>query len=276
MDTMRNRRSVITISVAILFGLAAYAVYRKPGLLSSFTRSTAPTTTGTDRASSTPKAPVIDEKTQWVIADLVARWDTLRAFSASVATELPTAAGKPGTTKGQGTYEWAKRDDELLLRFGLLNTLRIARGDAKFFRTNEMLVFVYDGEFLYSQLHQPKFKKTTKSPYEPDRVLQIGGRELFRSLSETNSLKLVGEEMVDGRAVHIIEATPIGGAGNAVHYFDKQTGARLKMIERDETGKAKLTLTLSDLHTNPEFSEDHFTYKLPEGFELMDETHAGP
>ncbi len=78
------------------------------------------------------------------------------------------------------------------------------------------------------------------------------------------------------RAAYVIETTPITCKSSSIHYFDKQTGARSRMIERDETGKATLTLTLSDFNTNPEFSEDYFTYKLPEGFELIDKTRDKP
>ena len=235
-------------------------------------KASPPKTTGPDSTPSTPKAPLLDEKTRTVIAELTARWDELQAFSASVATKLPQAAGNPGETKGRGTYEWAKRGGKRLFRMSLGNTLWIYQGDAKTTRTGEMLIFVYDGEFLYSQRQLKQFEKTTKSRYEPDRVLQIGGQDLFRGLTETNILKLRPEEMVDGRDAYVVEATPITGKGSAVHYFDKQTGVRLKWIERDETGKAKLTLTLSELNTTPEFSEDYFTYKLPEGFELIDKT----
>ena len=268
MDAMRNRNSVVMIGMIVLFGLAVYTVCRKASV---------PTTPGPDRASSAPKPPVLDEKTRTVIAELTARWDELQAFSAAVATELPQAAGNPGTTQGKGTYEWSKRGEKRLIRFGLVNTLRIETGEAKAILTGEILIFLYDGEFLYSQLQQPRiFKQTTKSRYEPDRVLQIGGKDLFRGLSETNSLKLRPEEMVDGRAAYVIETTPTTGKGSTVHYFDKQTGVRLKMIEGDETGKATFTLTLSDLNTSHEFSEDYFTYKLPEGFELIDKTHDKP
>jgi outer membrane lipoprotein-sorting protein len=268
MDEMRNRNSVVVIGMIVLSGLAVYTVCRK---------ASTTTTTGTSNTPSTPKPPVLDEKTRTVIAELTARWDELQAFSATIATELPQAAGNPGSTLGKGTYEWAKRGETRLIRFGLVNTIRITTGEAKTLRTGEILNFVYDGEFLYSQLQQPKtFKQTTKSRYEPDRVLQIGGKNLFRDLSESNSLKLLPEEMLNGRASYVIEATPTAGKGSAVHYFDKQTGVRSRMIERDETGKATLTLTLSDFNTSPEFSEDYFTYKLPEGFELIDKTKVEP
>jgi len=268
MDAMRNRNSVFVIGIIGLLGLVVCTVCRK---------ASPPKTTGPDNVPSTSNTPILDAKIKTVIAELTARWDELQTFSAAVATELPQAAGNPGKTLGKGTYELAKRGAKRLFRLGLANTLWIDHGDAKSTQTGEILVFVYDGEFLYSQLQQPQhFKKTTKSRYEPDRVLQIGGQDLFRGLTENNILKLGPEEIVDGRAAYVVEATPTTGKGSAVHYFDKQTGARLKMMVRDESGKSTLTLTLSDLNTSPVFSEDHFTYKLPEGFELIDETHNGP
>ena len=264
---MRNRTSAVTIGLLVLMGLALYTVCRKPGPPPSVSQTASPPA---------PKTAVVDEKAANAIADLVARWDQLQSFSAAVAMDLPQGAGKPGLTKGKGTYEWAKRGGKLLIRFRLLNNVWVETGEAQRVHTGELLVFVYDGEFLYYQLQQPQLKKATKSVYEPDRVLPFGGRELFRSLSETNSLKLAGEQIVDDRAAYVIEATPTTGDGSAVHYFDKQTGARLKMIERDKDGKDTLTLTLSDLKANPEFSEDYFTYTPPEGYELIDKTHDEP
>ena len=264
---MRNRNSVVVIGMIVLSGLAVYTVCRKAST----------TTTGTGNTPPTLKPPVLDEKTKTVIAELTAHWDELRAFSAVVGTELPQAAGNPGSTLGKGTYEWTKRGEKRLIRFGLVNTIRVTTGEAKVIRTGEILNFVYDGEFLYSQLQQPKaFKQTTKYRYEPNRVLQIGGKDLFRDLTENNSLKLQPEEMLNGRASYVIEATPTTGKSSSIHYFDKQTGVRSRLIERDENGKATLTLTLSEFSTSPEFSEDYFTYKLPEGFELIDKTHEEP
>jgi len=275
-DFMRNRTSAVTASLIVLMGLALYTVCRKPGPPPSVSQTASPRAIGVKRPTAAPKTPAIDEKAANAIADLVTRWDQLQSFSAAVATELSQGAGKPGMTKGKGTYECAKRGDKLLIRFRLVNNVWVETGEAKRVHTGERLVFVYDGEFLYYQLQQPQLNKTTKSVYEPDRILQFGGRELFHSLSETSSLKLAGEQIIDDRAAYVIEATPTTGDGSAVHYFDKQTGARLKMIERDKDGKNTLTLTLSDLKANPEFSEDYFTYKLPEGYELIDKTHDEP
>lgn len=254
MDAMRNRNSVVVIGILGVFGLTVCTDCRKASPPNS-------------------RAPILDDKTRAVITELTARWDELQAFSAAVTTELPQAAGNPGKTQGKGTYDWAKRGAKRLIRFDLVNNLRIDHGEAKATRTGEILVFVYDGEFLYSQLQQPQqYKKTTKTRYEPDRILQIGGQDLFQGLVENNSLKLAPEEMIDGRAAYVVEAAPTTGKGSAVHYFDKQTGVQLKVIVRDETGSPTLTLTLSDINISPEFSEDYFTYKLPEGFELIDKT----
>ncbi len=272
---MRNRTPAVAVVLIVLMGLATYTVCRKAGP-PPVSQTASPPATGAKSPPAAPDAPVMDEKAANVIADLVARWDQLQSFSAAVATELSQGAGRPGLTKGKGMYECAKRGDKLLIRFRLLNNVWVETSEIQRVHTGERLVFVYDGEFLYYQLQQPQLNKATKSVYEPDRILQFGGRELFRSLSETSSLRLAGEQMVDDRAAYVIEATPTTGDGSAVHYFDKQTGARLKMIERDKTGQETLTLTLSDLKVNPEFSEDYFTYKLPEGYELIDKTHDEP
>lgn len=264
MGAMFTRNSMVVMAVLGFSLLLMGANCRKASL---------PNSAEPDGAPTHSKAPVLDEKVKAMIVELTARWDELQAFSAAVDTELPQAAGNPGKTRGKGSYEWVKRGAKRLIRFGLVNTILIDHGQAKRTRTGEILVFVYDGEFLYSQLQQPKdYMKTTKSRYEPDRILQIGGQDLFRGLVENNFLKLGSEETIDGRAVYVLEATSTTGKGSAVHYFDKLTGAQLKMIVRDETGNAKLTVTLTEINTTPEFSEDYFSYKLPEGFELIDKT----
>ncbi len=267
--TAMHKQSLIVLTgMVVAFSLLDYVGCKK---------SPPPLTTGGGDATSRAQPPVIDEKTQSIIAELAKRWEEWPAFSADVATVLPTAAGKPGVTKGKGTYVWTKRGDKRLIRFFLSNWLKFDLGDTKTAITSEVLIFLYDGEFLYSQLQQPiEFKETTKSRYQPERILQIGGQDLFKTLAETNELKLVGEEMLDVRAAYVIEARPVTGNGSSVHYFDKQTGARLKMIERDESGKAVLTLSLSNLNTNPELSEDRFIYTLPEGFKLIDRTQDSP
>ncbi len=265
---MRIRNSLLMMAILGLFGIVVCTDCRK---------SSPPKKDGSEGAPSKSDAPVLDEKIKKVFVELTARWDQLQAFSAALNTELSQAAGKPGKTKGKGTYAWAKRGDKRLIRIDLANSLLIHHGDAEGTQTGEILVFVYDGEFLYSQLQQPiDFKQTTKSRYEPHRILQVGGQELFSGLAEANTLKMNAEEFVDGRAAYVVEATPISGKGSSVYYFDKQTGAQLKLIVHDGTGKVTLTLTLSELNTAPEFGEDYFTYKLPDGFELIDKSQEEP
>ncbi len=230
-----------------------------------------------DSTASKPPPPVIDERAQAVINEMISKWDQVQALSSKVATELPQAAGLEGMTKGDGVYDLLKRDGKLLVHFQLLNTMWFRKNDAEHLRAGEMLKFVHDGEALYFQLQQPqKMKKTTKSGYSSDRVLQIGGPDLFQGLTDKYNVTLAPEETVDGVATYVLEATPTAGAWKARHYFDKQTGVRVRHVEFDADGKQTFLLALSELNLRPEFSEGHFTYRLPEGYELIDETGKQP
>jgi len=142
--------------------------------------------------------------------------------------------------------------------------------------TREILTYIRDGEFLYHLVRQYELVTATKYRYNPDRVLQIGGPQLLRSLAERNDLKLLPEEQIDDRATYVVEAKPKGGDWVSRHYFDKQTGIRLKLVELDEKGVETLSISLSELNFNPEFSEDLFTLIPPEGVEIVDKTQEEP
>ncbi len=268
---MRKTSLLIAFALA-LFALGFYTFCRKT--------TTGPSSPTTGAPATTPQLadrPVVDERLAAVIAELTEKWDRVQSVSAKVQTEIPNVAGLPGDTKGNGTYDLLKKDGKTLIRFSLANNIRYEKSEDTNIRTAEYLHFVHDGSALYFQSQQPKkMKKTTKSKYSPARVVQIGGAELFRSLTENFNLKLAPDETVDGIPTYVIEATLVGQKWKARHYFDKATGIRVRQVEFDEQGKDSFFLSLSEINLTPQFSEGHFTYNLPEGFELIDETAAQP
>jgi hypothetical protein len=206
------------------------------------------------------------------MTDLIAKWDQVQSGSVVIGTKLPDAATLKGYTTGRGTYDFLKRGGKLLIRFFMQNNLHFRTAELAFMSTHELLFFVHDGQFLYYQLQQPQqMKKATKSKYSPEKVLQLGGRDLFDQLRK-HDLVLGADEDVDGKSTYVIEAAPVEGAWKARHYFDKQTGIRIQHLEFDAEGNESFRLTVTEVNLQPEFSEGHFTYKLPEGFELTDET----
>ncbi len=276
---MNRNFSLWVVAVMVVGLVATFAVCKKPAAGPGAPGAATETKTeqkSTPTSTAPPKAPTMDERSATLIAELVAKWDDLSGLSATVRTELPTAAGDAGYTKGQGKYECQKRDGKLLIRFYLENIIVADLGDAKRVRTGELLTKVYDGTLLYSQLQQPQLKKTTMSAFSADAVMQLGGRDLFRSLSRDHNLRFVGEEPVDGIEAYVIEATPVEGDWKSRHAFAKDTGLRIRMVEVDAAGKKVLDITLADVKLNPEFSEGHFQYVLPMDFELIDETGKKP
>jgi len=221
-------------------------------------------------------AATVDERLTPIIADLVNKFEQLEAVSAVLKTSLATAAQSEGATQGTGNYECKKQDGKRLIRVWLSNSMNLRAGGTVY-ASAEIIDDLYDGEYLYKQLQQHKLKQMTKRVYTPSSILQIGGRDVFRPLTEGYSLKLVGEETVNDAPAYFIEATAIGGSWKAKHYFDKATGIRVKMLEFNAAGETTVDMALSEINLNPEFSEDNFKPKILAGYKLIDETgSAGP
>lgn len=228
-------------------------------------------------ARSAPSAPPkIDERLTPIMADLADKFEKLGAMSATLKTELASAAGGAGTTEGTGNYEFKMQDGKRLIRVWLSNSLTIAGNDT-LYHTAEVVDDIYDGEFLYKHIQQHKLKQVTKRAYVPSAVLQIGGHEVIRQLTGGYDLKWAGEETLGDATTVVIEAAPVGGDWKAKHWFDKQTGIRLRWLETNKRNEKTVDITLSDINLRPEFSEDNFKPKIPPGFKLVDETApAGP
>lgn len=217
------------------------------------------------------RPPKMDERLTPIIADLVAKFEQHEGITATVKTEMAQAAEGDGSTVGNGVYDCKKRDGKLLIHFWITNTLHLFT-ETKNYMTGEILDDLYDGEFLYKRLQQPKYKKLLKRHYSPDTILQIGGRPLFRSLAERYDLKLLADAEVNGSPTYAIEASPLSGVWTTKHYFDKQSGIRTKLEEINEKGEKALALELSEIKLNPEFGPTAFTPTMPRDFTFIDET----
>jgi len=240
----------------------------RPARVSEPTTAPARTVDDMPRASNPAVAAAIDE--------LLAAWDQVPSVYAAVATFMPSAAGNKGQTVGVGQYYLQKRDGKVLIDFELKNKLRIVQEDLTKLITGELLVWIIDGDYLYTFTNQPGFIQAAKKKLDYNAVLLIGGRPLFRDLIADNKLSLQSEEMLDGRAVRVILAEPNDGALKTRHYFDKATGIRLKMEETDADGKSTLRITLSDLDLASSISDERFKFTVPAGVTFVDETAQTP
>jgi len=277
---MANKSSVFTILILAAFALAGVislstcATQKKggngPRQAEGPPADTAKHAAPVHEASAEP-TPKVDERLTPIIADLVNKFEQHQAISAAIKTVLAVAAQSEGTTQGTGTYECKMQDGKRLIRVFLANQMSLA-ANGTVYTTEEYIDDWYDGKYLYKQLQQHRLKQVTKKVYAPSEILQIGGRDAFRPLTEGYNLKLLGEEAVNDAPAHVIEATPIGGNSKSKHYFDKATGIRVKQMEFNAAGETRVDITLSDIKLNPEFREDNFSPGLRADYQLIDET----
>ncbi len=209
------------------------------------------------------------------ITELSQAWDKVTSFSGTIHTELGQAIEREGRTIGEGTYDLLQTDGGVKIRFELSNTLYIETGweNRAQLATAEILSWVTDGAVMYQSTQQAKkYHKVIKTRSNPDAILQMIAPIVLRKLASGNTLTLLPDEVIDGKKVTVIQALPTNGTWTETHYFDKETGIRVKHIELDKNGKQTYLLTLTDLKTNVEFEDDHFTFEVPEGVELIDKT----
>ena len=264
---MEEHRSRITVTVVLLVSLALLG-----GVAGFYCRSQGPLF---DRDRRAPSGPQVTA----AIQELVDAWDQVQMASAKVDMVLEAAGGLEGGTKGDGRYDFLKVSGHTSIRFKLTNMLRIKspeEGENVEYWTAERLIFVTDGAVLYRFVEQSKHKTVTKVEYDPDDILQVGGRHLLDALQRDNRLSLLPDQTLQGKEVVVIEAESLADGSKSIHYFDKATGIRLKMAELDQSGQDYLTITLSELDLSPQFEPDHFTMTPSEGVEWVDETTGTP
>jgi len=308
---MQNRTTLLTVTLIVLAAVVGYAVCRKPDSGVSTVAPKAPLQTGEPPTSGAvtrppPGGEAAEAALQSVIDKLIAKWNEIDAVSVSFKTRLPEAAGSPGSTLGTGKFDYVKIDAGIRIWYWMFNELWFDQEGGKKILTAENLISVYDGEFLYQQVAQYEFLQTTKTRYHPDKILQIGGVELFRRLRELNTLRPVGEEtltgslipketeapeetkglegrqtagdvgFLEGMETYVIEATPKDGDWKETHWFDKETGIRVRLLQTGKEETPALLLEVIGIDLDPKFDDDHFVYKLPEGAELIDRTKDEP
>jgi outer membrane lipoprotein-sorting protein len=159
-----------------------------------------------------------------------------------------------------------------LTKFRVINKLLLDSKPGERLLTTEIIIQLFDGEFLYLHLNQPSNQSVTKTFYDPSRVFHIGGRELFATMFTNNHVELTGEETFGEWQTYVLTARPKDGDWTAKYWFDKATGVQVQLIETKLSGAPQLTMTVEKVDTNPQFPADRFRYAVPEGFQVTDET----
>jgi hypothetical protein len=205
-----------------------------------------------------------------------AAWRSTSSFSADVKTLVWEAIGRAGRTEGNGKYDLAKRDGKCCIRFFMENLLVILADPedklGKQYRTAERLYWVTDGEVLYQLTLQHGLHRVTKSWHDESDIMHMGGEPLLSTLRDRRQVQRLQDDEIDGAPVYVLQSRPLDGDWTERHWFQKETGIRVKYVETDADGEQTFALKLTGLKTGVEFPPDHFTLDIPEEAEFVDMT----
>lgn len=245
----------------------------KSPVTSSPSTSAEPQAKTTSVVEPKPALPKEDPQIERVYRDVLKLWDGVSVLSADVETEMQRAFEGPGHTRGLGQYHLLKVPGaNPRIRYAIRNGIAFQMKDEHYIAP-ERVQWIADGEFIYQETQQPDVHRIDKRRYDPSLLLQVGGRDLFDRLREENVLSLREDAKLDGRDVYVIDAVAKDGGVRSVHTFDKTTGVRLQWDELDDNSKIIFHVKLYNLSLTDEFSADHFTFVMPQGAEMHDETN---
>ena len=206
-------------------------------------------------------------------------WGKIKTFSATMdSVQSREQGGMSMTGSSKGTIEYSN-SGKMFYRMEMTSSqaMKTPQGEQKMDGSSLM---IFDGEFMWVQQDMMGQKQAFKMKPPQEDPLGMGGEPLWKSMKETFTLTLVGDEEVDGRATHVIEGAPIGDAalelGKAKFNFDKETGISIRQEMFDKAGKSVGVTKLTNMKTNSEIAADRFKYTAPEGVQVQDMSAAQP
>jgi outer membrane lipoprotein-sorting protein len=205
-------------------------------------------------------------------------WEKHSSMSAkvSVVGNVKMEEGETKTT-GQGTYEMLRKDGKDLIRTEMTTAI-VSTIAGQEMKTEQKSLTIVESDFAYSLAEVMGQKMATKTAVTEQHASDPAN--VFRTLREQFTLKLLPSETVDGQETWVVEATPkdtsqAGGPGRIVIWF-RHDGAIAKQVTYDAAGKPLMTVTYSDLKFDVKLDPERFVFKLPDGVQLMDMTQTQP
>ncbi len=200
--------------------------------------------------------------------EVLKKWRKHRSVKAKVTQDEATEAqGNKASKHGEGTYEFVRKDGDVLFREEIKSSMDLDAGGQKITFKFATLI-VCDGQDTYELSERVGMMTAVK--HKPDPMSGADLSAFFEALRARNNLKLLDEEVVDGQDAYAIEATPKSDRRGRPHktivyYFSKEHGFLLKQEARDKDGKAQQTKSYTELEFDVKIDPKRFEFKAPEG-----------
>jgi outer membrane lipoprotein-sorting protein len=264
-DWLQKRFGVLAAGILVLVASGPACRKEKPN-------SSQGTASGTNNTSK----PRVDssrlsrKETDKAIEELIEAWDKVTAASVTVTAKAKRDLADRAESKGKGVYNYKEEDGRTRIHYYLNSQIDFWFGENKYF-TLERVEWVSYGDTLDHLVLQYENRKRTRSKYDHEKVLQLGGRPLFDSLTATHEIDLLGREQEPGKEIYVFETRSKDGSGRGTHFFDRSNGIRVKWVEEDDHGEVLLEMTVPDVNLSPTFDEKSFEMTYYENVDFVDE-----
>jgi outer membrane lipoprotein-sorting protein len=198
----------------------------------------------------------------------------LKSMSATQIIEVQSeSADFKMVSHTSGKYEYTRKGDTTLWRLES-ETTSVSTVAGKEVKSDQKVTMVCDGKFNYTVTDMMGQTSAMKSAIQKN-INSVAGKGFFEHLKKDNTLKLLPEDKVDGKAAYVIEAIPTSKGPEVsisrTHYFMlKESGIVAKTIMFDSQGKPMTTVVMTNLKINPDIPGERFVFKAPAGVQLLD------
>ncbi len=206
-----------------------------------------------------------EETVESIEKKIIAKWAKVPSMTAKTTMDM-TMQGM--SMKSTGTMEYMKKGEKELYRIEMTMSQSFAGQEMKGGAST-----VCEGDYVYVLTDMMGQKNAMKQKAE-DFKGSPGGEQMFKTLKETNELKVLPDEKVDGQAVYVLEAKPKSGGMQQIAktklFFAKDTGIPIKTLGLGPNDEAIMTMTVTDIKLGANVDAARFVFKAPEGVEVID------
>ena len=204
---------------------------------------------------------------------ITAGWDKHKSMTAKMTMTLHM--GNHAT--GAGTFEVLNKGGKVLSRMEMKVEMVHKAGDQEM-RMEQRITSIVDGEYTYMVMDMMGQKTAMKMNIDPEK--SADPKSMFASLRKTTELKLLPDETIDGKKVHVLEATPKEVSAvpiaKEIYYFQQEAGILVKLISYGADGKPIQTMSITDVKFDIDIDPQRFVFKAPPGVQVIDQTGTTP
>lgn len=207
--------------------------------------------------------------------------DKVKSVSARLILEQDIEVeGVQRTGHTEGTYEIVNRGVQSPFRSDMkMKETLYAPGGKTQSRETSVLTVSDGGKYVYVLQDEGGRKAAQKMLMDPKWAL-FGDKRFLSVLAKDFDLSLGKDDMVDGAATWVIEATPKdpkrANLLRTDHYFRKDNGLWVKAVSKQQDGKALMTTRVTDIKLNGDIPPERFEFKPPAGVTVTDMTTVPP